>query len=149
MLTLLLRDHASVKMSFFLNIIWLLVYSGVVLFDFTINISFLLYCAGACFTYFALERWNRLKSEILLSRNDFRPIVRPETPDEMGVANWYRIPFFLLIWAPTSAGFILFGEEMVAEIGLFGSITGLFLSQLVLFDFVNLEIRSQIIESNS
>ena len=148
MLTLVLRDHAGLRMSFFVNIVWLLVYIGTALFDFTVLISVLLYCVGVFLTYISLERWNRLNSSILLSRNEFRIIVRPETHDELKTANLYRLPFFFLIWTPTSAGFILFGQEMVAEIGIFVLMTALLLSQLVLFDFINLEIRSRIFESS-
>lgn len=148
MLTLVLRDHAGLKLSIYLNFVWPLVYIGTAIFDFSVVVSFLLYCVGVFLTYISLERWNRLNSDIILSRSEFRVIVRPETHDELKAANLYRLPFIFLIWMPTSAGFIFFGQEMVTEIGIFVLISALLLSQLVLFDFVNLEIRSRIIESN-
>lgn len=145
MLTLMLRDLASLKMSFFINIVWLLVYVIAALFDFKPLVSALLYAAGVYATYVVLARWNRMRTGIVLSREQFRVIVKPDTTGELAVVNFYRLPFFFLIWVPTSAGFILFGGEMIAEVGLLSSLAALFLSQLVLFNFINLEIRSRVI----
>lgn len=135
-------------MSIFANAVWLLIYSGVVVFGYFVPVSVLLYCIGVGVSYSLIEKWNRLRSDTVVSRPELRVIVRPETTRELEMANFYRVPFFFLIWLPTSVGFILFGKEMAAEIGPLALTSGLVVAQLVLFDFINLEIRARIIAEN-
>lgn len=107
--------------------------------------SLIIYGIGVLFTYFILHKWNKSTDDLKLSKPELRILVRPDTREELSLANQYRIPFFFILWIPVSVAFIFLRYEMVDDGKILHLAASLALSQLILFDFINLEIRSGLI----
>jgi len=145
MLTLALRDRKGIMMSIALNLCWFLIYAAVFSLNLQVIESLILYGIGVFYTYLILSKWNKSSRELKLSRPEIRILVRPSTQEELSLANRYRIPFFFIVWVPVSMVFIFLRQEMVDDGKILHLVGSLALSQLVLFDFINLEIRSSLI----
>jgi hypothetical protein len=148
MLTLALRDRKSIEMAVALNLCWFLIYASVFAFNLKAIFTLIIYALGILFTYLILSKWNNSSSDFKLSKPELRILVRPNTREELSLANRYRIPFFILIWIPVSIAFIFLRHEMANDGKILHLAVSLVLSQLVLFDFINLEIRSSLIDAN-
>ena len=132
-------------MSAKLHIIWASIYLILFLTDFHSSLSTLLFVFGVMATYLVLDNWNHSTAEITTRKAEFRKIVRPKDMAEVALTNKYRIPFFFTLWAPLAFALCVFGRELATEVGFGRVLVALFLTQLILFDFINVDIRTRML----
>ena len=147
-MTLMLTDPVSVRMSVKLHMIWAIIYVIVFASEFDVMLTLILFVMGVAATYGLLNRWNYATAEIAVRKPEFRKFVRPNDMADVALVNKYRIPFVLLFWVPLVMSVCIFGKGMAEEAGVTALLLGLLMAQLVLFDFINVEIRTRILLSS-